>query len=200
LLAESGWHNHHDSCQLLCLHQTIEGARVGPSGYTFQQGEDVIPRAVLPEEAAAVLSGHIHREQVLHSRKFGGRFSPPVIYPGSIERTSFAERDERKGYYDITLEDHGKEQWKIGELKFIELPARPMADLVLKESITAEELADYLRSAAAGLDSQAIVRLRCDPGIDPEVKRLVTSRLLREVLPGTMNYQFSSDFRRGNEG
>jgi len=124
LLEETGWQKYEHACQLLCLHQTVEGARVGPSGYTFRKGEDVIPRNELPGEAVAVLAGHIHREQVLQARLEGEVNTPPVIYPGSIERTSFAEQDERKGFYDITLVKDSKGQWFIEQLEFQALPAR----------------------------------------------------------------------------
>ena len=88
--------------RLLCLHQTVEGARVGPVGYTFRRGADVIRGRDLPAGFAAVLAGHIHRRQVLTADLAGRPLAAPVLYPGSIERTSVAERDEPKGY--MTLE------------------------------------------------------------------------------------------------
>ena len=36
-----------DIC-LLCLHQTVEGAKVGPSGYTFRRGKDVVRGRDIP--------------------------------------------------------------------------------------------------------------------------------------------------------
>ena len=200
LLGDSGWSQYSDACQLLCLHQTVEGARVGPSDYTFRRGEDVIPHADLPGEALAVLSGHIHREQVLASKSIGGKTTPPVIYPGSIERTSFAERDESKGFYDISLGkgEHGK--WQIEELDFHELPARPMVDITLGSSLEPGEVADFIKLEASKIDSNSIVRLRSEPDIGLGVKGSVTSSLLRDILPDTMNYQFSSDFRQWKVG
>jgi exonuclease SbcD len=200
LLADSGWSDHAGTCQLLCLHQTVEGARVGPSGYTFRVGADVIPRADLPHEAVAVLSGYIHREQVLESKSTGATKTPPVIYPGSIERTSFAERDETKGFYDISLVQVENASWQIERLDFHQLPARSMVDLTLDASILPEDVPDFLSAEAVKIDPHSIVRLRCEPGIDPASKQAVTSGLLREVLPDTMNYQFSSDFRAWNAG
>lgn len=78
--------------QVLCLHHCIEGATCGPGNFTFRSGPDVIPRAELPRDVAAVLSGHIHRHQVLCADGL-----PPVIYAGSTERTSRAETGEVKG-------------------------------------------------------------------------------------------------------
>lgn len=78
--------------RLLCLHHCVEGATCGPGDFTFRHGPDVIPRAVLPRDVAAVLCGHVHRHQVLRARGV-----PPVIYAGSTERTSRAEAGETKG-------------------------------------------------------------------------------------------------------
>jgi exonuclease SbcD len=200
LLQESGWSQHGGACQLLCLHQTVEGAKVGPSGYTFRRGEDVIPRGDLPGEAVAVLSGHIHREQVLEAHKGGGQNFPPVVYPGSIERTSFAEREERKGFYDIALAQGATGQWGIEKLDFQQLPARPMVDLTLETSIAPSGVAEFIQVESRKMDPDSIVRLRCSGEIDPAVKQVVTSSLLRKILPETMNYQFSSDFRQWKAG
>ena len=71
--------------RVLCLHQCIEGATCGPGNFTFRSGADVIRTADLPRDVAVVLTGHIHRHQVL---RFAG--CPPVVYAGSVERTSFA--------------------------------------------------------------------------------------------------------------
>src|SRR5262249_28418537 len=64
--------------RLLCLHQTVEGATVGPVGYVFRRAPDVIPGRAIASGFAAVLSGHIHRHQVLP-------LAAPVFYPGATE-------------------------------------------------------------------------------------------------------------------
>jgi DNA repair exonuclease SbcCD nuclease subunit len=79
--------------RVLRLHHCIEGATCGPGNFTFRFGADVIRSADLPRNVAVTLSGHIHRHQVLRP---AGR--PPVIYAGSVERTSFAEAPEVKGF------------------------------------------------------------------------------------------------------
>ena len=201
LLQDSGWSQHDGACQLLCLHQTVEGARVGPSGYTFRRGEDVIPRVDLPGEAVAVLSGHIHREQVLRRQNgVDGKSAPQVVYPGSIERTSFAERDERKGFYDITLAQEapgsgGSRNWISSNCQL----DRWWISCWRHPSLHQEWL-NSSRWKAGRWIPNSIVRLRCSGEIDPAVKRVVTSSLLRDLLPETMNYQFSSDFHQWNTG
>jgi exonuclease SbcD len=200
LLAESGWHKHSAACQLLCLHQTVEGATVGPTGYTFRSGQDVIPRSRLPQQAAAVLSGHIHRQQVLKEKSINGEISPPVVYPGSIERTSFAEKDERKGFYEIIFVEAQDKGWQIEKLDFHELPARPMLDITLGNHLKPSDVGAFIREQTSEIDPDAIIRLRCEPGTTAAVKSAVTSSLLREKLPETMNYQFSSDFHPARRG
>ena len=83
--------------RVLCFHQAVEGARVGTPEFVFDRGDDVIRGADIPPGFAAVLSGHIHRGQRL------GQYASPVFYPGSIERTSWAERLETKGYLTLDL-------------------------------------------------------------------------------------------------
>lgn len=88
--------------QLLCLHHCVEGATCGPGDFTFRWGPDVIPRAALPGDVAAVLCGHVHRHQVLRAAGL-----PPVIYAGSTERTSRAEAGETKGVVLLRLDPEG---------------------------------------------------------------------------------------------
>ncbi len=159
LLASTRWAESACDVRFLCLHQTVEGARVGPADFTFRAGEDVVSIADIPCEFDAVLAGHIHRRQVLKRPRPDGT-SVPVVYPGSIERTSFAERLEPKGFYDVTIHappgegavDSGGAGDSAGAagpaaapgrpesalpkrrrltLAFLELPTRPMHDLDL---------------------------------------------------------------------
>ena len=195
LLKESDWKSGNGMCKLLCLHQTVEGARVGPSGYTFRSGRDVIRQQNLPRDAVAVLTGHIHRHQILGDIKGGNHDSPPVVDPGSTERTSFAERDEEKGFYEIEISRKKGAAWKIEQLNFIPLPVRPMEDLHLGKWLEVAELGNYFHEKLGEMDPDSIVRLRCDPRVDPEVKSKITSQFLRDIMPPTMNYQFSADFR-----
>jgi DNA repair exonuclease SbcCD nuclease subunit len=102
LLELTGWRSTRADVRLLAMHQTIEGSSVGPVGFTFRSGDDVIPGRAIPPGFAAVLSGHIHRHQVLTADLRGRALAAPVFYPGSTARTSSAERFEAKGY--VTME------------------------------------------------------------------------------------------------
>jgi DNA repair exonuclease SbcCD nuclease subunit len=102
-LAATGWQQQPADVRLLCLHQAVEGARLGPRDFTFTGGDDVIRAAELPAGFAAVLAGHIHRHQVLDRAPDGRRLACPVFYPGATERTSAAERYETKGCIQLQL-------------------------------------------------------------------------------------------------
>jgi exonuclease SbcD len=119
LLEETQWRSVAADMRLLCMHQTVEGAQVGPVDYTFRSAPDVIPGRAIPSGFAAVLSGHIHRHQVLTRDLRGHPLSSLVIYPGSTERTSSAERFESKGY--VTLEIAATEGRRVCGVTFHEL-------------------------------------------------------------------------------
>ena len=110
LLELTAWTSTAADVRLLCLHQTVEGAKVGPVGFTFRKAPDVISARAIPSGFAAVLSGHIHRHQVLP-------LATPVFYPGSTERTSFsAERSEAKGYVTMDIDADRVCDWRFHEL------------------------------------------------------------------------------------
>ena len=167
------------SVKLLCMHQTIEGAKVGPSDFTFLYGQDVIPIHDLPDAYDLILSGHIHRQQILYTKT-----NKPVIYPGSTERTAFAEIDEVKGFYEINISDK-----REIEFKFIPLKTRPMVDVILeKENYTAGSLKAELLEKIKSLPADAILRIKMKNSLH---LNLLTTRLLDEIIPATMNYQVS---------
>ena len=167
------------SIKLLCMHQSIEGAKVGPSDYTFRFGNDVIPMNNIPVNYDLILSGHIHRTQILWADN-----RMPIIYPGSIERTSFAEKDEEKGFYEIEFNDKLEYTYK-----FIQLNSRPMIDIVLeKENYSTQILKDEIVSSISTLTSDSIIRFKMP---NKENLSLLNTKFLNELIPSTMNYQIS---------
>lgn len=176
--------------RLLCLHQAVEGATVGPADFTFRNGADVLRCADLPTGFAAVLSGHIHRAQVLRRDLAGRGLAAPVLYPGSTERTSFAERGEAKGFMVVELEravegrgsEHVATRWR-----FRPLPVRPMADLELDAAGGAAELAARLRAALATLDPRSVVRVRLRGEPAPQALPALRAAAVRATAPPTMH-------------
>jgi DNA repair protein SbcD/Mre11 len=191
LLEQSGWRSALSDIQLLVIHQSVDGAQVGPSGYTFRNSKDVIDIRDIPADAAAVLCGHIHRRQVLYS----GR--TPVIYPGSIERTSFAEKDETKGYYEIDFAGDAAESKKgvIEKIKFIELAARPMVDIYLDRMYSKIELKQWLNQQCSALAKDSIIRLRMTAKDNAHIPR-ISLPFIRSILPASFTLQTGLEFRQ----
>jgi exonuclease SbcD len=102
---------------VLTIHGTIDGASYGAER-SITLGQDlVLPRSVIAYSAIDyVAMGHIHRHQKLGEH-------PPIVYPGSIERIDFGEREEQKGCVLVELEK-GATRWR-----FHKLAARPFVTI-----------------------------------------------------------------------
>jgi DNA repair exonuclease SbcCD nuclease subunit len=187
-LEATGWRRAAADVRLLAIHQAIEGATVGPHGFVFRPGPEVVAGADLPRGLAAVLCGHVHRAQVLRRDLAGRPLPAPVVLAGSTCRTSFAERDETKGYVVLDLapdERHGG--GRLVAARFRPLPARPM--IVLEPAVgglAARDLAATLARLLCGLDPDAIVCLR--PRGRPRASALgvLEAAALRRLAPPTM--------------
>jgi len=190
LLGQCGWSANTSHLQLLILHQSIDGAQVGPSDYTFKNKKDVINIRDIPGNAAAVLCGHIHRRQVLYAEKI------PVIYPGSIERTSFAEKDEPKGFYEIHFSPGSSaiKQWSIKETKFHILPARPMIDILIDQTYSEKHFKSWLTEQCRTLPQDSILRLRLR---DDNQRRYLPFQpsFIRSIIPVSFTLQMGTEYR-----
>jgi DNA repair exonuclease SbcCD nuclease subunit len=184
----TGWDQVRADARLLCLHQTVEGAQVGTVNYTFRSGLDVVRGEDIPGGFAAVLAGHIHRNQVL-THDLGGRpMAAPVIYPGSVERTSFAERNEGKHYAIVEIEPTGDGVGRLAEASFVPLPARPMVDLVVEGGgLGAEALSRRIRTELASLDPDSVVRIEVTGPLPPPAAQVLRAENLRALAPSSMN-------------
>jgi DNA repair exonuclease SbcCD nuclease subunit len=176
--------------RLLCVHQCFEGATVGPVSYTFRYTDDVIRMSDVPAEFAAVLAGHIHRHQVLTVDLRGATAPVPVLYPGSIERTSFAERAEPKGYMMLQFEPAMGSGGTLVEWEFCDLPARPMiiADVDL-DGIADAELRSHVGRAIEAVPEDAVLRLRVHGQPGDQARTVLTAASVRSLAPATMNVE-----------
>jgi len=174
--------------RLLCLHQCVEGSTVGPANYTFTTAADGIRCADLPSEFAAVLSGHIHRHQVLTRDLRGRVLGAPVLYPGSIERTSIAEADEDKGFLIVEIalgNGPPRVSWQ-----FQALPARPLVRCAFDlDSCSDVELEARVRALLKDAPSDAVITIRVDGAMTPHAERLLSAANLRSLAPPTMNVE-----------
>jgi DNA repair exonuclease SbcCD nuclease subunit len=103
---------------MLVTHQAFDQARVGPVDFTFREGRpDTVSRKTIPLDFDYIAAGHIHRYQILdHPLKPGLK----VVYPGSTQRMSLAERYEEKGFVEGEILDN-----RI-ETRFMPLPTYDM--------------------------------------------------------------------------
>ncbi|MBU1535954.1 metallophosphoesterase [Myxococcota bacterium] len=167
-----------DAFPLLCIHQLIEGAAVGPTGYQFRRAKDIIPSGSLTSPWRGVLCGHVHRMQVFESR--GG---VPVYIPGSTERTSFAEIDETKGYFLLDIDPSAGTMTH----EFVPLSSRPMVRISLTSSGESEELLySQIRHRLSQIPRDAVVKI--DAANKKQLKKLSMEKI-RAVAPETMDVQ-----------
>lgn len=184
LLEAMAWRGHHAAHRLLCIHHCVEGATVGPANFTFTTAADVIRARDIPADFTAVLAGHIHRHQVLMAKR--GSASAPVLYPGSIERTSFAEMDEPKGFMVVKLGERARDvRWERRHL-----PARQMVRCDIDAgNMSALRLDAAIRGAIADAARDAVLSIRVAGVLTPEHRRAFSAARLRDVIPPTMNIE-----------
>jgi exonuclease SbcD len=184
LLQATGYRAAEAEVRVLCLHQCVEGARCGPPpGHTFRDGDDVVRAEDLPADVAAVLCGHIHRHQLLR-RDLRGRVLPaPVVYAGSVERTSFAEREETKGFVLATFAEGGA-GGRLHGCEFRPLPARPMRIHPLAND-PGWGVEQQVRAAIAACPPDVVLQLRVPEAL-LGAEALRAARL-RAIAPPTAN-------------
>ena len=186
-LDETGWRNVEAAAHVLCIHQAVDGATVGPTGYKFRYAADVINASDVPADFAAVLSGHIHRFQVITRDLKNRPIDPQVFYPGSIDRTSFAEKNEPKGYLILEFETGGSgagpKKWK-----FTKLPTRPMIQLELHPGrMNPTELKSWIQSRIENMPADSIVKIKVTGTASQDAMEVLGAASLRALAPPTMN-------------
>ncbi len=192
VIAQTNYRKDQADVRLLCLHHIVEGAQVGIQNYTFRSGEDVIQGKDIPSDFLAVLSGHIHRWQVLTKDLAGHSLKAPVLYPGAIERTSFVERAEPKGYLFIEVGLFKNLTSPGIKWTFQELPTRPMSVIELNfDSVASQNLILVVKKQLAGLDPNSIVQLRIHGCPGGQRHFPIKIDWLRSIAPVTMNIEIA---------
>ncbi len=125
----------------------------------------------------------------------------PVLYPGSIERTSFAEKSETKGYLLLTVGNGKRGRPPSLDWRFEDLPARPMVRLSVQAKAM-DSRASIFASAAASTARSRQHRAAADQGpVRRERFPLLKAAYLREICPPDMNinlgFSSSNRHRRG---
>lgn len=156
----------------------------------YHGGPDVIRGRDLPGDMAAILAGHIHRAQML-TRDLAGRHLPaPVVYPGSVERTAFAEREAVKGYAIVELRPTADGTGRLETVRFVPLPTRPMVLLTIATAgLTRPALETWLRMRLQEIDPAAVVAIRLQGALTSDVAEALSATSLRALAPPTMNVE-----------
>ncbi|MEF3273255.1 MAG: exonuclease SbcCD subunit D [Chloroflexus sp.] len=153
---------------VLAFHGTVEGAQLGSERAMILGSDLSLPRSVLAQPGVDYVAlGHIHRHQVLSEQ-------PPIVYPGSIERIDFGERDEPKGcvLVDLAL---GQTRWQ-----FVPLSARPFVSIE-RDLRRSSDPVGALQAAIARHDLRtAVVRLEVQ--LTREQAPLLREEQVREWL------------------
>jgi exonuclease SbcD len=189
LLAATGYRRAPADARVLCLHQCVEGATCGPPpGFTFRDGDDVVRASDLPGDVAVVLCGHVHRHQVLRRDLRGRPLAAPVVYAGSVERTSFAERDETKGFVRVTV-GAGGPGGSLLACGFVPLPARPMRVHEVACGAHAWDLEREIRAAIATAPPDVVLQVRIPASLAGS--HALPAARLRALGPPTANVTVS---------
>ena len=186
VLEDTKWREQQADLRLLCLHHCFEGATVGPGDFTFTTASDVIRPRDVPSDFSAVLTGHIHRHQVLTTDMQRRALDTPVLYPGSIERTSFAEVDEPKGF--MVVRCGADQSARDVRWEFRGLPARPMLRTELNaDGMDARALGSAIQTIIAAAPHDAVLSIRIDGPLTDVHWRVLSASRMRALVPETMN-------------
>ena len=186
-LGQTGWRDVAATVHVLCIHQAVDGATVGPTGYKFRYAADVVDASDVPVEFAAVLSGHIHRFQILTRDLEGRPLHPQVFYPGAIDRTSFAEKHETKGYLILEFATGGSGA-ALKKWEFTKLPTRPMIQLELRPGrMNRRELKSWIKARIKNIPADSIVKLKVTGTASQDAMEVLRAASLRALAPTTMN-------------
>lgn len=189
IIRQTGFEKRKSDVRILCMHHIVEGARVGVQNYTFRHGDDVIAGKDIPAEFDLVCSGHIHRWQILTKDLRSQPLAAPVLYPGSIERTSFAERLEKKGYFIVEIIFPNDSENPKLQLKFHELPTRPMYVVEFDgDGMDLKSIGSILTDKLSDIESDAVVKIKFKSAVKNNAK-LPTNQFLRSIAPPTMNIE-----------
>ncbi len=188
LVEQTGWRLKEADAYVLCVHQSVDGATVGPASYTFRYAHDVIRSGDILAGFAAVLAGHIHRFQVLTKDRKGRPLQAPVFYPGSVERTSFAEKDEPKGYLILEFETLKTSTAGLINWTFHKLPTRPMVQLDLQATgMNASQIESWIQTRLFAIPPDSIVKLKVHGRVSEAAAAALRAPVLRALAPDTMN-------------
>ncbi|MFV9503079.1 MAG: metallophosphoesterase family protein [Oscillochloridaceae bacterium umkhey_bin13] len=149
---------------VIAFHGSLDGAELGAER-AMTLGQDlVLPRSVMAQPGIAYVAlGHIHKHQALSH-------DPPMVYPGSLDRVDFGERDEPKGCVLVTIQQ-GRASWQ-----FYDLGARPFISIEKDVRASSDPLGQVRTLISRHDLRQAVVR------VELQAERSQTSDLREEAV------------------
>lgn len=173
------WAANDADVRLLVVHQAFDSAVCGANDYRFRKSKDVVDRASVPDAFDYVAAGHVHRYQRLKPVR---RLRPEIVYAGSPDRVTFAERDEPKGA--VLVEFDGASVTHA----FIEQDVRPMLVSPLAVSdLNGAEIWSAIELEVTALPENATAQIRLTGIITPAALReLRIAEKVRNLRPDVL--------------
>ena len=161
---------------IMAAHVTVNGA-VTSSERSMMLGRDYAlqPSTLALSAFDYVALGHIHKHQVLVS-------TPPVVYPGSLQRVDFSEENDRKGFCVVDIDPAGP---KGGRTRWEHVGVDARRFLTVEVTVPVEELdptARVLRRIEQVDAEDAIVRVHVT--VPAALAGRVNERAIRDALAG----------------
>ncbi len=141
---------------VLAGHFSVQGSEYAGSERTSLIAHEpkFTPGQLSPPPIDYVALGHIHKFQ---DRRTDPE-APPVVYCSSIERISFKECDERKGFVLLTIEAQNGE--KETSYEFVDTPARRFLNIQVDAREAVDPTEAIVQEIAREDVAEAIVRVR----------------------------------------
>ena len=139
---------------ILAGHFSVQGSLLAGSERTsvIAKEPQFTPTQLSPLPIDYVALGHIHQ----HQNCALDEDATPVVYSGSIERVTFREQGEPKGFVLVTIEVNPKRT----TFEFVETPARRFVSLKVDARKAADPTEAILDRIARTSIQDAVVRLR----------------------------------------
>ncbi len=161
---------------ILAAHVTVNGA-VSSSERSMMLGRDYAlqPSTVALPAFDYVALGHIHKHQTLIA-------SPPVVYPGSLQRVDFSEEDDRKGFCVVDI-DPASPRGDRTRWQHVPVDARRFVTIDVNVPVDAEDPTALVTRRIEQVDvNDAIVRVHVT--VPAPLAGRVNERAIRDALAG----------------
>ena len=176
---------------ILAAHVWVSGAKVGSERLMTIGQEHVLLLSNVANPAFDYIAlGHIHKRQVLSS-------SPPVVYPGSLERLDFSEEEDDKGFYIVEIESDKETGKRRVSFDFHQVSGRPFLTINISiESQDADPTSTVLKAIAKQEEKikDAIVRLQIS--LPAEIEGQLRDNDLRNALKEAHYFTIAKDIKR----